>query len=65
VNNLLATGSETEIKFAFMVSDSSSNFSLDDVSVVQAQTTPEPSSILLFGSGVLGVAGLLRQRLRR
>ena len=28
-------------------------------------TTPEPSSIMLFGSGILGVAGLLRRRLNR
>ena len=26
-------------------------------------TTPEPSSILLFGSGVLGLAGLLRRKM--
>jgi PEP-CTERM motif len=26
-------------------------------------TTPEPASILLFGSGVLGIAGVLRRRL--
>jgi hypothetical protein len=26
-------------------------------------TTPEPSSILLFGSGILGLAGVLRRRL--
>jgi len=26
-------------------------------------TTPEPSSIMLFGSGVLGLAGMLRRRL--
>jgi len=26
-------------------------------------TTPEPSSILLFGSGILGLAGLLRRKL--
>jgi hypothetical protein len=28
-------------------------------------TTPEPSSILLFASGILGVAGVLRRRLMR
>jgi len=26
-------------------------------------TTPEPSSIMLFGSGILGLAGVLRRRL--
>ena len=28
-------------------------------------TTPEPSSIMLFGSGVLGLAGILRRKLTR
>ncbi len=28
-------------------------------------TTPEPSSILLFGSGILGLAGILRRKLTR
>jgi hypothetical protein len=28
-------------------------------------TTPEPSSIMLFGSGILGVVGVLRRRLMR
>src|ERR1019366_5315244 len=28
-------------------------------------TTPEPSSILLFGSGILGLAGVLRRKLNR
>ena len=27
-------------------------------------TTPEPSSILLFGSGILGLAGVMRRKLR-
>jgi hypothetical protein len=27
--------------------------------------TPEPSSILLFGSGILGIAGILRRKLNR
>ena len=26
-------------------------------------TTPEPSSVMLFGSGVLGLAGVLRRKL--
>jgi hypothetical protein len=28
-------------------------------------TTPEPSSIMLFGSGILGLAGILRRTLKR
>jgi hypothetical protein len=28
-------------------------------------STPEPSSIMLFGSGVLGLAGVLRRKLTR
>jgi len=28
-------------------------------------TTPEPSSILLLGSGILGIAGVLRRKLTR
>ena len=30
---------------------------------ISGGTTPEPSSIMLFGSGVLGLAGLLRRKL--
>jgi hypothetical protein len=31
--------------------------------VFEPQSTPEPSSLLLFGSGILGLAGLLRRKL--
>jgi len=31
----------------------------------QGGTTPEPSSIMLFGSGILGLAGILRRKLNR
>jgi PEP-CTERM motif len=31
----------------------------------RAGTTPEPSSIMLFGSGILGLAGVLRRKLTR
>src|SRR5450759_1451927 len=33
--------------------------------ILSESTTPEPSSILLFGSGILGLAGILRRRLNR
>ena len=35
------------------------------LSSVGGGTTPEPSSILLFGSGILGLAGVLRRKLTR
>ena len=35
------------------------------ISSLPPPTTPEPSSILLFGSGILGIAGILRRRLNR
>lgn len=62
INNLLATSGQTELTFAFLMTDSQSLWSLDDVSVTP-QTTPEPGSILLLGSGILGIAGILRRKL--
>ncbi len=37
-------------------------FTIDGTS--SGGTTPEPGSILLFGSGILGVAGMVRRKLR-
>ena len=34
-------------------------------STTTTSTTPEPSSIMLLGSGVLGLAGILRRKLSR
>jgi PEP-CTERM motif len=63
LNNLLATSGQTELTFAFMASDSQSLWGLDDVSVTAQSTTPEPGSILLLGTGILGIAGMLRRKL--
>jgi PEP-CTERM motif len=63
INNLLATSGQTELTFGFMASDSQSLWSLDDVSVTPQGTTPEPTSILLLGSGILGIAGILRRKM--
>ena len=35
------------------------------ISNAPSPTTPEPSSIMLFGSGILGLAGVLRRKLTR
>jgi hypothetical protein len=39
----------------------SESFTLTGTTIIE--TTPEPNSIILFGSGILGVAGVLRRRL--
>jgi hypothetical protein len=40
----------------------SESFTLDGIT---GGSTPEPSSIMLFGSGILGLAGVLRRKLIR
>jgi len=58
----IGTGHDT-ITFSFR--DDPAWIALDNVSVVASGTgtTPEPSSFLLLGSGVLGLAGFLRRKL--
>ncbi len=54
------TGSDT-IQFSFR--DDPAYIALDNVSVSQnSSTTPEPSSLLLLGSGLLGVGGVIRRK---
>lgn len=57
------TGNDT-ITFSFR--DDPGYIALDNVSVTQNQGTsvPEPSSIMLMGTGVLGLASVIRRKLR-
>lgn len=54
------TGSDT-ISFAF--DDDPAYIALDNVSVSGSSTTPEPGSLMLFGTGILGLAGVIRRKL--
>lgn len=57
------TGNDT-VSFAFR--DDPGYIALDNVSVTQTTgTTPEPSSLLLMGSGVVGLAGVIRRKMAR
>lgn len=59
----VATGDETSLSFTFR--NDPSYWFLDNVTVSQAGgTVPEPGTLALFGSGVLGIAGLARRKMR-
>ncbi len=54
------TGSDT-IEFA--ARDDPAYIAVDNVSVTPAATTPEPSSLMLMGTGLLAFGGIIRRKL--
>ena len=62
--SVTGTGTDT-LTFAFR--DDPGYMSLDNVSVTEnsGQSVPEPSSLLMLGTGVLGLGGVVRRKLFR
>ncbi len=57
-----ATSSLTNLSFTFR--QDPAFWFLDNVQVNAATTTPEPGTLLLFGSGLIGIAGVVRRKFR-
>jgi hypothetical protein len=59
----VANGSETPLSFTFR--NDPSYWFLDNVTVSQSGgTVPEPGTIVMFGTGILGIAGIARRKFR-
>ncbi len=60
----VATSNETTLSFTFR--NDPGYWFLDNVSVTSSEggSTPEPGTFVLFGSGLVGIAGLVRRKLR-
>ena len=59
----MATDTTTRLEFTFR--NDPAYWLLDNVSVTTGGgTTPEPGTLVLFGSGLLGIAGVVRRKFR-
>ncbi len=58
----MATTDTTRLTFTFR--NDPNYWFLDNVNVGAPPTTPEPGTLVLFGSGILGIAGVIRRKFR-
>ena len=58
----VATTTSTRLTFTFR--EDPDYWFLDNVSVSSGGTTPEPGPMVLFGSGLVGIAGVIRRKFR-
>ncbi len=63
VPTFLASGYSGTVTSFDVLSPSPDFFIMDDVTYGSGGTTPEPSSLLLLGSGMLGAVGVIRRKL--